>query len=177
MIIELNPAKGKALVLFLDRTNIWWLKWLRRGFRHCSVVVGAGAHWVHVDPLSHRTVVGAVLFDSYAEVRDWLERCEDVMVVEAELFAAPPRCAPVAIFSCVEAVKRVLGLQDRWILTPYQLYRSIKSKDTTFVLDKKPIERYIVSISARDASVARPVCAVAGFFVSLIKEKCHGWNF
>ena len=33
--------------------------------------------------------------------------------------------APWMMFTCVEAVKRILGIHKRWILTPWQLYRHL----------------------------------------------------
>ena len=38
------------------------------------------------------------------------------------------RPAPWGPFTCVEVVKRVLGLHDRWVVTPWQLYRRLSGR-------------------------------------------------
>jgi hypothetical protein len=47
-----------ALVVFRDQTELAWLRWLARGFRHCAVVVRVGGDWVLIDSLSHSICVG-----------------------------------------------------------------------------------------------------------------------
>ncbi|KAF0139569.1 MAG: hypothetical protein FD153_922 [Rhodospirillaceae bacterium] len=47
------------LVVFCDNTDLWWLRFLKRGFRHCFVALCDGRHWVTIDPLSHYTDVAA----------------------------------------------------------------------------------------------------------------------
>jgi hypothetical protein len=39
------------------------------------------------------------------------------------------RPAPLAPFTCVEAAKRVLGLHDRRVVTPWQFYRRLIDPD------------------------------------------------
>ncbi|MDP4795541.1 MAG: hypothetical protein NWR87_01390 [Rhodospirillales bacterium] len=34
---------------------------------------------------------------------------------------------PLSPYSCVEAVKRVLGIRDRWVMTPWQLRKYIEN--------------------------------------------------
>jgi hypothetical protein len=41
------------------------------------------------------------------------------------------RPAPLAPFTCVEAAKRVLGLHDRRVVTPWQLYRRLIDPELT----------------------------------------------
>ena len=48
----------KAWVAFCGEAELWWLRLLRPGFRHCFVVLNDGAHWITIDPLSpHMEVV------------------------------------------------------------------------------------------------------------------------
>jgi hypothetical protein len=118
----------RALVIFSGRCGVWWLRWLRPGFRHCFAAVDDGAQWLTVDPLLHRLEVRASglssAFDLAAEYRRM-----DLVVLDI----APPeialRTAPVGIFTCVETVKRLLGLRARWVLTPWQLYRFLVRRD------------------------------------------------
>ncbi len=115
---------GDALVGFVDRSGIRWLRWLRRGFRHCYVVVRCGDDWVLVDPLVQQTVVRVLKADPAADLAGWL-RSRGHRVVVTRIARAPPRLAPIRPYTCVEAVKRVLGLRAWWVVTPWLLHRHL----------------------------------------------------
>jgi hypothetical protein len=113
-----------ALVVFRDQTEIAWLRGLRRGFRHCAVWVRAGDLWIVQESLSHRTILGAWRAEREADLVAAL-RAAGHLVVRARIRPAPRRLAPPLPFSCVEAVKRVLGIHAWHVLTPWQLYRHL----------------------------------------------------
>ena len=116
---------GTALVVFADDCSLRRLRPLRRGFRHCFVAVCSGAGWVICDPLSNRTDLAFVAGASAADLARWY--CgRGLRVVETRIAPPPRRPAPVRPYTCVEAVKRVLGIEARWVLTPWQLYRRLR---------------------------------------------------
>ncbi|ARJ64956.1 hypothetical protein WV31_04345 [Magnetospirillum sp. ME-1] len=117
-----EPAPTRALVVFSGKADLGWLRLLRPGFRHCFVLLELGGVWVCVNPLAHRTSVELWSLDPATDLAAWLCAQEGLSVVETVVRHPPRRASPIGIFSCVEAVKRVLGLQDRWVLTPGQLY-------------------------------------------------------
>ncbi|MBI3504026.1 MAG: hypothetical protein HY059_04235 [Proteobacteria bacterium] len=125
-----GPAGGvaadgaRALVVFRDQTEIAWLRGLRRGFRHCAVWVRAGDLWILQESLSHRTILGVWAGVGEADLAAAL-RAAGHRVVRARIRPAPRRLAPPLPFSCVEAVKRVLGIHAWHVLTPWQLYRHL----------------------------------------------------
>ncbi|KAF0112782.1 MAG: hypothetical protein FD149_2342, partial [Rhodospirillaceae bacterium] len=57
-----------------------------------------------------------------------LYRNQGLTVVETVLFVPPLRLAPWAPFTCVEAVKRILGIHVRAIITPWQLYKVLSGQ-------------------------------------------------
>ena len=116
------PIHRRALVVFSGRTGVAWLRWLRPGFRHCFVALDDGASWLTVDPLLHRIEVRASGLPSHFDLAAEYRRM-DLTVVEVIPSPVRVRCAPLGLFTCVEAVKRVLGLHARRIATPWQLYR------------------------------------------------------
>ena len=116
----------KAWVVFSGQTEISWLKFLKPGFRHCYVLINDGERWTSIDPLSHVTEISVhhhvpVEFDLPA----WLASRGN-RVVKAPLHRDITKAAPFMLFTCVEAVKRVLGIHRRGIVTPWQLYRHLK---------------------------------------------------
>lgn len=120
----------KAWVAFCGRADFPWLRVLKPGFRHCYVILHDGRQWFSLDPMLHRMEVKI-----YAHVPGdfdlpgWL-RGRGQVVVEAPLDTAPHRPAPLALLTCVEAVKRVLGLHRAFIFTPWQLYHYLAKKET-----------------------------------------------
>jgi hypothetical protein len=123
--VALIRPGAEALVVFRDHTEVACLRWLKRGFRHCAVVVRVGGEWVMIDSLLNSICV--VKFASEPASRlAGRYRQAGCIVVETTIGAAPARLAPPLPFTCVEAVKRVLGIQAWTVLTPYQLYRHLR---------------------------------------------------
>jgi hypothetical protein len=50
-----SPSERMLWVVFSDETDLPFLKCLRRGFRHCFVVIRDRGHWISYDPLAHYT--------------------------------------------------------------------------------------------------------------------------
>lgn len=118
-------AARRALVVFSGRADLWWLRLLKPGFRHCFVALECEGGWLVVEPLSHRTEVSLLPPMAAAALGQWY-RGHGLSVVETECGTPPRRIAPVRPYSCVESVKRLLGIQAGNVLTPWQLYRHIE---------------------------------------------------
>lgn len=114
-----------ALVVFVDQAGLRCLRWLRKGFRHCFVIVRVDRGWIACDPMSHRTDLDIVGDFSADQLAHWY-RSLGLKVVQTRVRCAPSRLAPVRPYTCVEAVKHVLGLHAPWILTPWQLYKKLR---------------------------------------------------
>lgn len=131
-----------AVVVFSGRTELPWLRVLKPGFRHCFIIVdGGGGTWVSLNPMSHRTEIAVLARqpgnDWTAEsLARWFQS-QGFCAVACRTFqtsrtfqtcrngAVPRKAAPWLPYTCVEAVKRVLGLHSRRVLTPWRLYRYI----------------------------------------------------
>lgn len=113
----------EAWVVFSGKTDMNWLKLFRPGFRHCYVVLNDGAHWLTVDPMSSYMDVSIHNLPQEFNLPFWLSERGHV-VVKADI-ERPGRQAPWMPFTCVEAVKRVLGIHKQFLITPWQLYRHL----------------------------------------------------
>lgn len=114
----------RAWVVFRGDAELWWLRLLRPGFRHCFAILNDGRHWVLVDPLAPFTDVEVLDLPAAYDLPGWF-REKGMAVAPAPLRRGLSRPAPWGPFTCVEAVKRVLGLHAPGVLTPWQLYRRL----------------------------------------------------
>ncbi len=120
-------ACEQCYVVFADNTTLWWLRLLKPGFRHCYVLLklrGCGL-WVELNPLSNQTAVFVYDYPENFDFADYIRRSRNVILCPIEIAQAPLKCAPLSFFTCVEFVKRVIGLHDCFIHTPWQLYKKI----------------------------------------------------
>lgn len=113
-----------AWVVFRGDAPLWWLRLLRPGFRHCLALLNDGRYWVVVDPLAPFTDVAVLGVPASFDLPGWY-RGLGLPVVAAPVRRQIARPAPWGPFTCVEAVKRLLGLHARFVLTPWQLYRHL----------------------------------------------------
>lgn len=126
---QLATIPQKAWVVFSGQTDLAWLRLLKPGFRHCFVLLNDGRRWLTFDPLSNYTDI-CVHHDLPAgyNLPQWLEG-QGFTVVQS-VITQEKKPAPFMIFTCVEAVKRVLGLHRFFIFTPWQLYRHLTTHNT-----------------------------------------------
>jgi hypothetical protein len=74
-----------------------------------------------------RTGSLSILFRRILNWPRWLEG-QGSAVVKSPIRRDQLRAAPANIFSCVEVIKRFLGIHARRILTPWQLYSYLKKE-------------------------------------------------
>ncbi len=112
----------KALIVFSDNSGAWWLKLLKPGYRHCFAMVETDRGILWVDPLSNSLTLKILEgYELNALVRWYRETGLKVVNVPLETTRRKPFCwAPM---TCVEVVKRLVGIRDPFIVTPWQLYR------------------------------------------------------
>ncbi|MGB4107189.1 MAG: hypothetical protein WBK55_05270 [Alphaproteobacteria bacterium] len=100
-----------------------WLRVLRPGFRHCYALLNDGRHWICFEPLSNYTDIQVQNLPAVFDLPLWLKD-HGHTVVKARVVRSRKE-APWMPHTCVEAVKRVIGLHARSIITPWQLYKHL----------------------------------------------------
>jgi hypothetical protein len=110
-----------AYVIFSDHTDQWWLRGLRRGFRHCYVALPMGGHMVLLDPVLGQM---RVVMQDELSVDQFINhlRSNGLNIVFVDINYKNINFPILAIDSCVAIIKRILGLSAPFIITPYQLY-------------------------------------------------------
>ena len=114
----------RALVVFSGQADQAWLRILRKGFRHCFLVLGSPGGWLCLNPMAHQTLIQVLPVGPDFDLAEWY-RSQGLTVVETKPVQPPRRAAPWRPFTCVEVVKRALGITAGNILTPWDLYRYI----------------------------------------------------
>lgn len=122
-----NQCYNKVIVVFERNTNIRFLQILKEGFRHCFVVIRQKDGWLEINPLSNRLLVIFHPDNGKNMFPEFLLNRKKFLFIEAEVQDVPQKCAPLFFFTCVEFVKRLLGIHDFFVITPYQLYNKIKN--------------------------------------------------
>lgn len=120
---------SKAYVVFEDNTTLWWLKFLKKDFRHCYILIPNKAmdSWLEINPMSNQLFIKHYEFSKDTDYALYLNLICKKHVLSFDIVSAPMKCAPLAFFTCVEFTKRFFGFHNRFIITPYQLYKKIKS--------------------------------------------------
>ncbi|MGF1562546.1 MAG: hypothetical protein ACFB3T_10245 [Geminicoccaceae bacterium] len=110
-------------MVFVDHTTAIELRCLKRGFRHCFVLLAREGRWLLADMLLHELVVESIDVPSDFDLGAFY-RSQGHHVIEGERLGPPPRaCLSLRPLTCVELVKRALGVRAFWVVTPHQLYR------------------------------------------------------
>ncbi len=125
-ILTQNEPK-QLWVVFSGESDIRWIKMIfRKGFRHCYTVMNDGAKWVTCDPLAHKLELSVHhQIPATFDLPQWLTaRGLKVVPVRAPFYKK--KSLPPAFFTCVEAVKRMIGVRKMRVLTPYQLFRYLE---------------------------------------------------
>jgi len=115
------------LIVFTGDTDILWLRILKRGFRHCFACIHLGGQWFFYDPLAHTTDVTVQAGLDSIDLEFWF-RQHGCKVVRTTRRPVPRKKTAPAFFTCVEALKRLLGVRGFFILTPWQLYRHLENQ-------------------------------------------------
>ncbi|MGE4313035.1 MAG: hypothetical protein AB7E85_02025 [Pseudobdellovibrionaceae bacterium] len=119
----------RAFIVYCAESELKRVAFLKKGFKHCYVLLFDGAHWVSYDPLASRSEIAVHDLPSGFDLPAWLTR-EGHIVQRAPVVPEAGRTEkplPILPFTCVEAVKRVLGLRMPFVFTPYQLFKKLQT--------------------------------------------------
>jgi hypothetical protein len=129
---DAREAPSSALVVFADYADCAWLTFLRRGFRHCFVVLRAGSLWLACEPLKDRIELDALALPPGFELAAFYA-AQGHHVLQGRLPPPRPRQAfAPAPLTCVTVVKRLLGIRAPWVWTPWQLYAHLTAPELSF---------------------------------------------
>ena len=114
----------RVLVVFHDYGAGKLARVLRRGFRHVFVALELETHWLVVD--GRTGVIDFALVAPKGTDLAAFYRAEGYTVVETAPRDVAPR-SPLAVANCVGLAKAVLAVRCWWAVTPFALYRHLRS--------------------------------------------------
>lgn len=119
-------AEQRAFIVFGGVPDLPWLRFLRRGFRHCFAALEDAAGWTVLDPLSGRLVVARLDLPPGFDLPDFYRRA-GLLVLGPFVPGGPRRSLlpPLGPFSCVAVCRAVLGTGVPFAVTPFGLFRAL----------------------------------------------------
>jgi hypothetical protein len=129
-----------VLVVFADHAECRWLRPLRRGFRHCFVVMRAGSVWLACEPLKDRIELDALAAPDDFDLAAFYCRQGHQVLLGERPPARPRQRFALAPLTCVTVVKRLLGIEAPWVWTPWQLYAHLSGPNGGFRAFPKGIQ-------------------------------------
>jgi hypothetical protein len=129
-----KPVSPSVLVVFADHVACPWLHPLRRGFRHCFVVLRAGSVWLACEPLKDRIELDALELPSEFDLASFYRTQGHRVLLGQRPLPRKRRRFVLAPLTCVTVVKRLLGIDAPWVWTPWQLYAHLRRPEHGFRL-------------------------------------------
>lgn len=116
------------MVVFEDRTATGVLRWLTPGFRHCFCLVEEAEGWILLDPLKSSIYLDVIRGISLADLVQHFAGTGRTVLLGRTIPGPSFRHASLRPTTCVELVKRMLGLNAPYVWTPRQLFFLLTGK-------------------------------------------------
>ncbi len=109
---------SQIYIAFSDAPQKPYLKPLKSGFRHCLYIEQIGENFILFDPLSSHS---ELLVTQSSPIRTLVK--QKFTIIKAKKNKQIKSKLTFDLLTCVGQIKRLLGIQNFKIQTPYQLYR------------------------------------------------------
>lgn len=117
-----EKAGYEVLVVFVNHTQCYWLKFLKSGFRHCFSVIRDGNKWIVCDSLKGHMELFVIDGGPDFNLAEFYAKQGYVVLAGTNIQRKTDDRPRVEFLTCVTVVKRLLGLQSFWVWTPWQLF-------------------------------------------------------
>ena len=109
---------------------MWWAKLTKKGFGHVFMVesICADYFWLIIDPVQSHTDRFTLPKSLEPTIEGFVGEGCTIIEVEPEI-DINATCFTLSLNTCVDTVKRVLGIRSALTITPYQLYKKLNRGD------------------------------------------------
>jgi hypothetical protein len=114
-----SKTPTKVYVVFEDDENRWWSFFLKKGIRHCYLIKPTPNDYI----VYGKSAKGFDLFT----VKDEKSIIDDIYAIKSYI---PKECkrSLFMLNTCVGHTKQILGINNPFILTPYQLLKHLRKQ-------------------------------------------------
>lgn len=123
---EPSEAPPAALVVFEHREARGVLRLLRPGFRHCFCLIARESGWLLCDPLKQSIHLAWLPAIGADRLLQHFSRDGRTALLGTAAEPTPSLRLRLRPLTCVEVVKRVLGLAGVPATTPWQLHETLR---------------------------------------------------
>lgn len=122
-----KTSRVHAYVIYEDRDpGMWWQRYLKKGYSHSFLVIYDGYFWIKMELTTGYMDICVLPFYNNNTIEDVL-RGIDCTYQFIETWRRQRYRSIIAPWSCVEAIKAVIGVRALHVLTPYQLFKYIEA--------------------------------------------------
>lgn len=118
-------SKACIYLVYIDKDDLWWSKYLKAGYRHVFAIKFDGLFWIRMDLTIGYTDFDVLLYDYKDSIDDIVQ--DNATYQHVEVWRKTRYRSILAPWTCVEMMKSLLGIKAWWILTPFQLYKYIEA--------------------------------------------------
>ena len=122
---EDTETESVTWIVFSNDTDVRLLRLLKKGYRHCFAIMQQRGQWVLIDPRLNKLDITILLHPPHFNLPLHFSN-QGKTVVKVRGMRVPNKIAALWPCSCVETIKRLIGLHRWWAVTPYTLYRALK---------------------------------------------------
>lgn len=125
---------AEILVVFVGQTECRYLRWLKKGFRHCFAALRTGDRWIVCDSLKNQLEFSLIDLPYDFDLGKFYRGRGHTVVTGAGSERVMTASTIPELMTCVTIVKRVIGIRSFWTLTPWQLFRLLISMNNRWRL-------------------------------------------
>jgi len=115
-------------IVFTGKTDLKILRFFKKGFKHCFIILRTPFGWATIDPLYLNTDINFYDDEDHkTSLPEWFSG-QGCVVVHTQTMQPQYKIQMPGIYSCVESAKKIIGLNKFFILTPWQLYKYLNKK-------------------------------------------------
>lgn len=120
-------AQSAILVVFVGQTECRFLRWLKRGFKHCFVALKTNDRWVICDSLKNKIEFSILALPADFCLSEFYRHQGYTVIAGCGSTQSKSSSIIPEILTCVAIVKRIIGIRSFWTITPWQLFCLLQS--------------------------------------------------
>lgn len=123
-----------AYVVFCDSDALWWQRFLKKGYRHCFLILqDKSNNYLFIDNTSKRITFNLLENYQYENIptlcRSLNAKLIKIPVNEMMMSSNFNNSSdPIPLLTCVELIKRILGINKKSIITPWNLFKYLQTR-------------------------------------------------